>query len=164
MEMDMGTLLVGAISVALFALPFILTIRGRKRKQKSLLQALAILADRYNTKVDRKEFCGNYAIGMDRDRRFVFFHKVTKEGSQQQIVALTVTEQCKAINIGRKVGEDRIIESLGLQFIPKDRSQPEPFLEFYNHQQRYQLSGELQSMEGWARTINGSIGALKGEH
>lgn len=157
MEMDMGTLLVVAIAVALFALPFILTIRSRKKKQRKLLQSLAAMADRYNSSIGQREFCGNYAIGMDPEGRFVFFEKKLKDRVEEQTVALSEVKQCKPVNIGKNVGTERTIESLGLKFVPKDTGKPEQYLEFFNHEQSFQLSGELQSMEAWSQRINAGL-------
>jgi hypothetical protein len=157
MNIDLGTLLVGLISVGVFALPFVLTIRSRKRKRKKLMASISAMSDRYNTKIGESEFCGNYAIGIDPEHRFVFFHKKYKDRVEEQTVVLLEVKSCRPLNHGSNVAGDRIIERLGLQFAPKDKDKPEIILEFYNDHESYQLSGELQSMERWAKLIDESL-------
>lgn len=157
MKMDLGTLLVGLISVGLFALPFVLTIRGRKRKQRKLMNSISALADRYNTKIGESEFCGNYAIGMDPEQRFVFFHKQFGDRVEEQIVVLLDMKSCKSLNQSSNVGGNRVIERLGLQFVPKDRDKAETVLEFYNDNEDNQLSGQFQSMEQWSKLIGNRL-------
>ena len=162
--MDIGTLLVGLISVGVFALPFILTIRARRKKKKGLVRSLNALAAEQQTTLGEKEFCGNYVIGMDRDGNFVLFQKLlNKEPQPPQMVDLRGIKACKALNQASNGKGDRVIERLGLQFTQKDKEQPEVFMEFYNHEQSYQLSGELQSMETWSQRINERLKDVKGE-
>lgn len=155
MKMDLGTLLVGLISIGVFALPFVLTIRGRRKKKNRLIKSLHTLAAGQNTTLGEKEFCGNYVIAMDRDRDFVFFQKtLNKEMLTPQMVDLNQIKACRPLNQGSNVKGERIIERLGLQFQPIKNDLPETVLEFYQHEQSFQLSGELQSMEEWAKKIN----------
>jgi len=153
MNLDLGTLLVGLISVGLFAMPFALSIRSRKRKRRKLMDSISAMADRYNTTIGESEFCGNYAIGIDPEHRFVFFHKKYEDRVEEQTVVLLEVKSCRTMNHGSNVGGDRSIEKLGLQFTPRDKDKPEIVLEFYNDDESYQLSGEYQSMERWAKLI-----------
>ena len=162
MKMDVGTLLVGLISVGVFALPFVLTIRGRKKKKNRLVKSLNVLATGQNTTLGQKEFCGNYAIGMDRENNFVFFQKtIKKELQPPQLVDLSQIKACKTLNQAINAKGDRTIEKLGLQFQPIKNDRPETYLEFYHHEQSYQLQGEIQSMEAWSQRINDRLRELK---
>src|SRR5690606_3927059 len=162
MKMDVGTLLVGLISVGVFALPFVLTVRGRRKKKNRLVKSLNHLAAGQNTTLGQKEFCGNYVIGMDRENNFVFFQKtIKKELQPPQMVDLSQIKACKILNQANNVKGERIIEKLGLQFQPIKNDRPEIYLEFYHHEQSYQVQGELQSLENWSQRINDSLRELK---
>lgn len=161
MEIDFGTLLVGSITVAVCAIPFVLTIGGRKKREKQLMRSLTAMAERHNCQVGQHEFCGNYALGMDEAGRFVFFHKQVKQQMEERAIDLLDIKACKPTNIGRKVAGDRVVERLGLEFVPADTKKPEIFLELYNNDHSFQLSGELQSMERWAKLVNDSLMGIR---
>lgn len=154
MEIDFGTLLIGSLTVAICAIPFVLIIGGRKNREKQMMRLLQTMAAQHNCQIGQREFCGNYLLGMDQMGRYVFFHQRDKETMEERAVDLMEIAACKPITIGRKIAGERIVERLGLEFVPIDLATPEITLELYNNDHSFQLRGELQSMEKWTRLIN----------
>ena len=161
MEIDFGTLLIGSLTVAVCAIPFVLTIGGRKKQEKQMMSSLRAMAQRHNCGVGRHEFCGNYLLGIDEAGRYVFFCRKTKEGIEERTVDLAKVVACKPMNVGRKVAGERIVERLGLEFVPIDHNTPDITLELYNNDHSFQLRGELQSMEKWTRLVNDGLKKLQ---
>lgn len=153
--------MIGSITVAICAIPFVLTIGGRKKREKQMMKSLQTLAAQHNCQIGQHEFCGNYVLGMDKANRFVFFHQAIKVQTKEQTVDLMEVAACKPMNIGRKIAGEREVERLGLEFVPTDKAASEIHLELYNNDHSFQLRGELQSMEKWTRLINDRLKRLQ---
>lgn len=135
--MDSGTLVIGAIMIAICILPFILINNSIKKQKKQLLQALLALSDQKNCKMTQYELGSNLAIGIDENADLLFFFKRLKDKEISQHVNLK--------------------DKLELCISPKTKSRPDIFLEFYNSEENLQLNGELQLIEKWAKIINDQI-------
>ncbi|MCB0427574.1 MAG: hypothetical protein KDD16_09755 [Mangrovimonas sp.] len=96
------------------------------------------------------ETCGNYIIGIDETKNFLFFQSNTQEETKQQIVDLSIIANC---NISRKNLKNQTVERLDLELTPTDKNKPKIVLEFYNVDLSYQSSGELESIEKWNKLI-----------
>ena len=153
--MDFGTVLVGSVCIALCAMPFVLTTRGRKKREKALVMSLKNLAKNENSEITQYETCGNYAIGIDEVKKIVFFQLQSKEITKYEIINLATIKKCRIANISNTVsGGDKIIEKLNLHLTPIVKSKEDIILEFYNADLSFQLSGELQSIQEWNTLIN----------
>ena len=153
--MDIGTAFVGLISVAVSSVPFVLTTRSRKKNEKELLQSIKNLAKNENCEITQSETCGNYAIGIDETKNFVFFQSKSKEVVKHEIIDLATIKKCKVVNISSTTADnDKIIEKLNLDFSPISKNKSDIILEFYNSDISFQLSGELQSLNKWNTLIN----------
>lgn len=152
--MELGIAAIGIASVALCAMPFVITNRSRKKKEKQLFTSLKDVAGEHNCEITEYEIFGHYAIGVDRTKNFVFFVLKIKEAIQQQYVDLTTIKTCEIANIGKSyVRKEKIIDRLKLNFFPVDNNKPDTVFEFYNADINYQLSGEIQSIEKWNSLI-----------
>jgi L-cysteine desulfidase len=147
--MDLGTTIIGIICVALCAMPFVLTIGIRKKKEKQLLESIKDLAKQKNCEINHHEICGNYVIGIDEAKNFLFFQLNEKEKEKQQFVNLSTIKSCNVSNINRIIKNNKIIERLNLEFTLFDKNRSNVVLEFYNVDLSCQLNGELQSIEKW---------------
>ncbi|MCB0451060.1 MAG: hypothetical protein KDC97_13165 [Confluentibacter sp.] len=148
--MDLGTAIIGIICVAVCAMPFVLTNRSRKKRERQLLESIKELAKQQNCKMTQHETCGNYIIGIDETKNFLFFQSNTQEETKQQIVDLSIIANC---NISRKNLKNQTVERLDLELTPTDKNKPKIVLEFYNVDLSYQSSGELESIEKWNKLI-----------
>lgn len=161
MEMELGSAIVGAVSIAVVALPVVLMSRNRRKKGKHFNGLLTQLAAQHDCKIDQQEIAGNFAIGLDATKNFVFFCKETEETVDKQVVDLGKIRKCEVLKTSRivKVKEEnqRVIDRIELDFIPGAKGTPETKLEFFNADLFPQLSGELQSAEKWSQLINGRL-------
>ena len=156
--MELGIAAIGIASVALCAMPFVITNRSRKIKEKVVLTSLKEVAHQHNCEISEHEIFGHYAIGVDRTKNFVFFVLKTKEAIQQQYVDLSSIKTCEIANIGKSYArKEKIIDRLKLNFFPVDNNKPDTVFEFYNADINYQLSGEIQSIEKWNSLIKNML-------
>lgn len=160
--MDLGTTIIGLICIVICAIPFVLTVRGKKKKEKQLLSSLKDLAKQQNCDISEYEVCGFYAIGVDKTKNFAFFSFKKKELTKQQFVDLSTIKSCKIANIGKSTSKNgKVIERLNLNFSPNDENRSNTAFEFYNVDVNYQLCGELESIKKWNSLINNMLNANK---
>jgi hypothetical protein len=159
-KMDTGTIITGAILLAVCILPFLLLGGGKKRK-KQLLQSLSQIAEKQNCKITRHELCGDLAIGLDESANCLFFYKKIHDKETAQYAKLSGIRQCKPVSSHRQVnGKDRghsAPAKFELKLTPVDSAQPDIVLEFFNADDTLQAAGELQVMERWAKIVNERI-------
>ena len=156
--MEIGIAAIGIASVALCAMPFVLTNRSRKNKEKQFMASLKDVANQHHCEITEYEIFGHYAIGVDRSKNYVFY--ISKKGTviNQQYVDLASIKTCEIANIGKSYArKEKITERLNLNFFPIDNDQPDTVFEFYNAEVNYQLSGELQSIEKWNKSIKNML-------
>ncbi|MDN3492470.1 hypothetical protein [Winogradskyella bathintestinalis] len=153
--MDLGTAIVGSVCVILCAIPFALISINTKRKEKEILKVLKNIATKHQSKLTEIEVCGRYAIGIDKHNKRLFFIKKNNDDYKEQVIELSQVIDSKVINTNRSIKDEKIIQQLHLQLSYKGVMKQEDVLEFYNVNESYQLSGELQSIEKWKKiTIN----------
>ncbi len=159
--MELGSVLSGAFIMVVCALPFIMMSNNRKKKEKQLLQSLTDLAIQNNCRIDQHELLGNFVIGIDESKNFVFFYRQVKDKETTQAIDLDKIERCKVINTSRKVKHDgksqEVLDKLELSFLPAAKDNPEIKLEFFNTDVNSQLYGELQSIERWSKFVNSRL-------
>ncbi|SIR25198.1 hypothetical protein [Maribacter ulvicola] len=152
--MDLGIAAIGLVSVALCAMPFVLTSKSRKTKEKQMMSFLNDIANKHNCTITEHEVFGHYAIGTDAHKKFVFFISKSGEVLNQQYVDLATIKTCEIANIGKTFSrKEKITERLQLHLFPKKANKPDTVFEFYNAELNFQLSGEFQSIEKWNKTI-----------
>ena len=158
MEMEIGSAIVGAVSVAIVTLPVVLLGRSKRKKSKFFNAVLSELAAQHDCKIDQREIAGTHAIGLDESRNFVFYCTLKKENVEKQFIDLGKIQNCKVISTSRmlksKDGNQKVIDRLELGLTPKAKDKPEIKLEFFNADVHPQLYGELQAVEKWSKLIN----------
>lgn len=156
--MNSGTLIVGAIILALCILPFVLMIRSRKKKEKQLLLSLTGVANNQNFKISLHELFVEFAIGLDEEANQLFFFRKTTENETAQHINLAEVKSCKVINTDHSISNNdennKTIDKLELQFSFLDKKNPDELLVFYNSDENTQLSGEIITIEKWAKILN----------
>jgi hypothetical protein len=156
--MDLNSAMAGAIMIAICILPFISMSRGRKKRDKQMLQSLTEIAKQHNCQISQHEFCGDFVIGIDEIKNSVFFHKHLRDKTIEQFIDLASIKNCKIININRAIknheGTHKVIDKLELVFIPASKNKSEITLEFFNSDVTTQLYGELPTIEKWSKLIN----------
>lgn len=152
--MDLGIAAIGLASVALCAMPFIVTSRSRKTKEREMMSNLNDIANKHNCQITEHEIFGHYAIGIDAQKRFVFFISKSGEVLNQQYADLGTIKTCEIANISKSFSrKEKITERLQLNLFPKNANEPDLVFKFYDAETNFQLSGEFQSIEKWNKTI-----------
>jgi hypothetical protein len=153
--MDLGIVLIGAIVIAIFAVPFIVMGRNRKKVEKQFLQSLISLADKNNYQIFIHEFCTDYSIGIDTKENVILFYRKTKDRVIEETIKLADFKKCQIVKT--KNNNQKSIDRLNLHFIPLASNQPETILEFYNIEDNLQIFGQYQSIERWSKIINNQL-------
>lgn len=152
--MDIKIIIIGSILVILCILPLVFAGRGRKKKEKKLLQALFDFANRNDCSITEHEICGDILIGIDVPNHKLFFMKQMYQEVITQFVDLNDFQICKVKNTSRGVNNTSVIEKLELVFIPKDKTKKEVSLEFFNSDHSIQIVDELHAIENWCNRVN----------
>jgi hypothetical protein len=153
--MDLGTIIIGIICLAVCALPFVLTNRNKKKKEKELLDSLKDFAKEHNSEITSHEIGGYFAIGIDEAKNTISFLQKTKETVNLQFIDLTTIKSCEISNISRELAKnEKVIDRLNLKFNAINKNNPSIILEFYNSDISFQPSNEFDSIENWNKRIN----------
>jgi len=161
MEIDWGTAIVGVVSLLIFIVPLALINYNRKKKETQMLQSLNTWASQQKCGITHHELCGDFALGIDQNKKVVFFIKQKKDETIQQLINLESIHSCQAAiksqSHKHEGGNYTTTERIDLCFVSKEKNKSETNLELYNRQTNSQLSGELQFVENWAKQINALI-------
>jgi hypothetical protein len=147
------------ILILLFFVIYIGVYYFKKFKlQNKMLQLLNQLAKENNCKIDTHEYCGDFVLGIDESKDFVFFFKQRKEEAISQFVDLSEIQTCQMVkktrNVKNDIGSLGFIERVELSFIPTNKTKGETRFELYDEEINMQLSGELQFVDKWTKQIN----------
>ncbi|APQ15976.1 hypothetical protein [Maribacter hydrothermalis] len=160
--MELGIAAIGIASVALCAMPFVITNRSRKRKEKQMMASLTEVASKHNCQITEYEIFGHYGIGVDTQKKFVFFISKSGEVLNQQYANLATIKTCEITNIGKSYAKkEKITARLLLTLFSKKINEPDTVFEFYDAEINFQLSGEFQSIEKWNKTIKNLLKSNK---
>ncbi len=152
--MDSKTIIIGLIIILACVIPFIIAQTLKRKKTKQAIQQLNQLALQHGCRITEYEMCGNYLIGVDETELFLFFIKHYEGQYYNQFVDLKKVQTCKIKDTSRIANNTTLIEKLELVLIPKDKTEQEIRLEFYDNDIAMQLYGELQSIEKWNTVVN----------
>jgi hypothetical protein len=156
--MDSGSAIIGAILLAIFIVPLVIMHYNRVKKENKKVQFLNEIALQHNSKISQHEFCGDFVIGLDETRYFVFFLKEKKEDVFSQFVDLSGIQTCHVVKKTRTMESKKehvvITEGVELSFLPANKSKGETRFELYDEELNMQLSGELQLADKWSKQIN----------
>jgi hypothetical protein len=87
--MDLGTLIVGLLSLAVCILPFAIINNNRKKGEKQILQSLSNIAIQHHCQITKHEICGEFGIGIDESKNFIMFFDKRKNKLIEQIIDLS---------------------------------------------------------------------------
>jgi len=99
------------------------------------------------------EVNGDYAIGVDQNRKRLFFYREKEEGNILKNIDLNTIKKCEVINSKSNNSKSHVIDSVGLNFVSNTKTQQDSMIELYNHKESYQLNGELDFVKKWSKTI-----------
>lgn len=145
--MELGTALVGLISIALCAIPFVLIQRNRGKNDKIQLKELTDFAMVNGCKLDQYQLGNTYAIGLNEDGQYLFF--IQRKLNEKIHIDLSGIAETK---IQRSFGKEGI-NSLVLHLIHRDIRKENTSLVFFRADLSYQISDELESIDQWSKVI-----------
>jgi hypothetical protein len=156
METNLGNTLIGIVSVLICIGPFLGIYLVKVRKQNKILRSLQDSMLHLNVTIGEHEFCGDFLLGMDKNKKYILFYKnVLNSDAVVKIVDLSTIFSCKVLNEMKTVKTAResmeFIEHIELSFISRDKKETK--LELFNEERNTQLSGELQCAEKWEKLI-----------
>jgi len=159
--MNLGTAITGAIFIAIFMLPFIFMLNGRKKKEKQLAKSILAFANNHHCKISQQDICEDFAIGLDESSNHLFFFKKSTGIEIAQYVKLAEIKSCKVIKTGNTTGnkddQHKSIDKLDLHFSFLNQKNPDISFVFYNSEENFGLNGEIQMIEKWANIVNGRL-------
>ncbi|WP_372948605.1 hypothetical protein [Mariniphaga sp.] len=157
--MDLGTIIITLVFIAIVTVPFILTGYSRKRKKKNLFHRLTQMAGNEGCTITHHEFCADFVIGLDGMANRLFFYKKVETLEIAKSLHLREFKSCKVINSNRTVENKKekyyVVDKLDLIFYPTEKGAPEISIELYNDEyDSLTLTGELQLAEKWEKLLN----------
>lgn len=155
--MDLGSITVGTIILAICIAPFVIMAINKKKKENKMLQALNQIAATQNHTISAYEFCGDFVIGRDEKMDTIFFYKESNGQGLSSSVNLSTIKNCQAVKAHRTVKSDgerlTITERVALAFTPTNAADQEVNFTLYDVD-NMQLNGELQLADTWSTLIN----------
>lgn len=144
--------------MALFALPFILIGRASKRNKKQLINKLTKLAEKHSSVIKESDHCNNFAIGLDNAEKALFYIKTGNEQEKSQVIKLSDYKATRIVNLSKTLGDNgaktTVTSKLALAFVPVNKDKPEVQLEFYNSEDKNQITSELELLNKWNELVN----------
>lgn len=155
--MNIEITIIGAILVALCAIPFVYFAMSRKNNEKKVLQALKDFAQQHQSTITSHEVSGELIIGLDDTSKTLFMSKCFEGQVVNKVIHLSDITGCAVEKHYKSYGKQQSVDRLGLRFTPKKASATDVYWEFFNSNETYQLSGELQLAEAWVDKIKSQL-------
>ncbi len=90
--MDLGNAILWASILAICIAPFVIIHYNNTKRKNSMLQSLNEIAQQHKCSISKHELCGDFVLGLDEDKNFVFFLKKSKTELISQFVDLAVIQ------------------------------------------------------------------------
>lgn len=159
--MEIGNAIVGVISIGICTVPFGVMYYKRVKNERHMMQQIKKLSQEKECTIQQHEFCGDFIIGTDLEKNFVFFHKQKKEETFTEWVDLSKVQSCEVLKTIRTIenaGESvDVTERIELVFWSKDKNGPNTTLELFDENVNLRLTGELQFADRYAKTVNNEL-------
>lgn len=161
--MEMSNLISVAVFLALIIIPVWLLVRSSNKKKKALLAMANKLRLENVMNFTESDSWDNIVIGLDKATKKLLWFREMPDGGHGKVMNLRDFSQCKKINMSRsaQVGKDssQVVDQLGLELIAKESKAPSWLLEFYNSNNNYLLSTQLELQSKWHELITETMRA-----
>jgi hypothetical protein len=155
--MDTSSILIGVLTLIIWAIPFTLVSRRNKKRNNKNLKLLSDWSIENKLKLDKIESHSDFILGLDStEKTFVFFkgsseNRIVKiplfNVSQVQLVKETVVSNDNSVHNSR-------IKSVYLEFSQKNSQSQSLQIELFSIEKHHQLSGEIQLGQEWVKQMN----------
>lgn len=163
--MELGTTIVGAIIVALFAFPLILLKRSATKKEKLITKSLEKLVANSNGTISSYEISGECAFAIDDTKNQLFLYRRGKEAEFENQLNLNDFQCCRIVKKAESSGTSgstfNRIERLELSFLPRNKQNPMAKWLIFDDSEKMQVAGELQLLEKWSKMLNAKMATKK---
>ena len=163
--MNLGTTIVTSVLIVICASPFIVLGISKIKHHKQQLKLLTQLAKNHNSSISQYNIIGSAIIGLDTTSNQLFFLKNNVTIKQTEHIDLSNVKSCHVVkaNINVKTTNKSFSElgKLGIEFIPKSKTQSNQVLEMYNYEENPQMSNEIELTNKWVTLINSGISSSK---
>jgi hypothetical protein len=151
MSIDITTIIISIIGLALFFIPVILDWLSKKKNKKTIEQQFLDLAKNKNVKITYHETWRNSkAIGINSGSRKLFYLKKQEGNDQEILIDLAEVKECRI----DKKSKMNTTDQINLVFTFKNSGNPEKLLTFYRKDQDQALQDEIDLAEKWVGIIN----------
>lgn len=155
--MNLGITVTGAILVAICAAPVIYFVSSQKNEKKQLVQALKNAAAQFGHIIDKFDICSHFVIGIDNTSSSLYLVKQKENKIEQYNLSLKdITAATLETHYGKNTSL-KVVERLGIRFLPKKGHVSDMYWELYNSDDSFQLNGELQLAQSWIERINKAL-------
>lgn len=153
--MELGSVIIGLVSLACFILPIIYLQNAKKKEKKKFLKEYMLLAEQQQLTISQCDFWNHgYAIGIDPLKNKLFYLKKL-EGKEQKItIDLSEIASCRIININKTEKDYKIVERIQLAFTFRNLRKAEMTLDFFDKEESMTIHDEHQLSEKWNTFIN----------
>ena len=138
--------------------PFIAMRQHKIKRERHRAALLNTCATEHGCEISQREFCGNFAIGIDKEKKAVCFARQTKAGDTLRYIPLAEYSACKSSRKTRSLnggGRSQVVfTGIDLAFTPKQAGAPEIRLELYSEHENAIITGEVECAEKWAGLIS----------
>ncbi|MFT2010194.1 hypothetical protein ACMA1I_16080 [Pontibacter sp. 13R65] len=156
--MDLETVIIGLLSVALFVVPIMFVQRKQKAKRLKLLQEFIGLAGQRQVNIDLHDsWDPYYTIGIDTVKKKLFYTLRNEGQEQQSFVDLAEVGACSVKNSNRDQNGEKIIDRIDLVLSSRNARQADRVLEFYNREVSLNFNNELMRAEKWKSIISSNL-------
>ncbi|WP_162055025.1 hypothetical protein [Pontibacter pamirensis] len=153
--MDITSVIIGLISLALFAVPVMLIQRKQKQQKQKQLQHFLDIAQQQQLTITQHDLWNHhFAIGIDTEQSILLFLKKRAEGEGMLLLHLSEVAACRVNNVNREVAGNRVIDLIELRFTFQVSGLREQAVEFYNREESMSLNEELLLAEKWRDIVS----------
>lgn len=152
--MNLGIITTAIILVAISASPIIYYVASHKKNNHQLINSLKNLASKHQHTIHEFDICAPLIIGIDNKSEIIYFLKQQENSTVNQLVSIKEVSAAILEMQYDKNTNLRVVETLGIRFLPKKGHVSDVYWEFYNSNDTFQLNGELQVARVWVDRIN----------
>jgi hypothetical protein len=161
--MDLQTIIIGLIAMALCVLPILYLQSIRKKEKEKLFKSFLSIASQRGVMISSFDLWEPFfAIGIDLlNKRLIYLSDCTYPETSVQI-DLTKVDKCTVEKISNQVNGNMIIETIVLKLKHRSESKlRDSSLVFYQKEMSLNLRDELQLAEKWKSIIESNLQTIK---
>lgn len=157
--METGMIMIAVVLFTVILVPTLVLIQNTKKQSKKLFNGLNAVVAQKNGVLSQHTEQYNFALGIDKTHKTLYFFKKSEETETSQIIDLTDIKSCEIVSKTRRIkkdkGFDEMLETIHLEFISK-KSIEVVQLELYNEAESL-LTDELAIAENWKKIVQGVL-------